>query len=141
MLEKALKLNPKNENNLYLLGTLYHASKNYVEAEKYMKQGIEIMDAPLDKQYMYLARALNRQKKYKEAIEILKKAIRENPKNHQPYFFLTRTKIAYYEDYDSKISACEDYLKRFPKSFGKQEIEFELKKLKQEQFMKGETKD
>ena len=80
-LERALKFDPKNGNNLYLIGRQYSLMDDFVNAEKYFKQALEILDDPLDREYSSLASALNRQEKYNEAIKAYRRALQQNPKN------------------------------------------------------------
>ncbi|WP_255572905.1 tetratricopeptide repeat protein [Hanstruepera marina] len=59
----ALKYDPKNTTNLFILGQLYEDVKNYTLAEQYYKIAIAIDDVPLDYEYSRLGRVLNFQKK------------------------------------------------------------------------------
>ena len=112
----ALKYEPQNTTNLYLLGHMYEQIEAFDKAEKFVKMAIEIQDLPLDTEYTKLATILNRQHKYEEAITILKKAIRENPKNESAHFFIASTKDKLYKDIDSKIRAYQMFKEKFPKS-------------------------
>lgn len=139
-LEKALKFDPKNGLNLYLLGREYSRLEDFENAEKYLLQAIEILDEPMDSEYRELGIVYNRQKKYKEAIDSYKKALRENPKDMMLPFYLALTKSKYYKDYDAKIKVFEDFKKNYPKSPLMLMIDRELEKLRKEQFMKEEEK-
>lgn len=141
-LEKALKFDPKNGTNLYLIGRQYSLMDDFVNAEKYFKRAVEILDQPLDREYSNLASALNRQEKYKEAIKAYSRGLQQNPNSKYIPFFITHTKAQMYKDIDAKIKVYEDYIKNYPKSSMKQMAEFTVEKLKKEKFMKGdETKD
>ena len=61
--ELALKLDPKNAANLYMLGLIYERMQDYANAEKYILESLAIQDIPLDTEYAKLATIYNRQKK------------------------------------------------------------------------------
>lgn len=135
-LQKALKFDPKNGTILFKIGRLYMQLEDFSNAEKYMKQALEILDQPLDREYTNLASALNRQQKYKEAIATYKEALRHNPKNDYVPFFMVHTKAQYYKDVDAKIDLYTNFIKKYPESKFKIMAEQELERLKEEQFMK-----
>ena len=130
----ALKYEPQNTTNLYLLGQMYHQVEDFENAEKYIKMAIEIQDLPMDSEYTKLATVLNRQQKHKEALAILKKAIRENPKNDRAHFFIASTKDKYYEDIDSKIAAYKTFKEQFPESPYSFIVDERLRTLRTEKF-------
>ncbi|AXT21150.1 hypothetical protein D7030_09140 [Flavobacteriaceae bacterium AU392] len=141
----ALNLDPKSPENMFALGQayeqqalLYNNEDDYKNAEKYMKAAIEILDRPLDGEYLKLAGVYSSQKKYKEAIEVLQIAIKENPRNAFTYFRLVLLKEVYYEDVDAKIKAYEEFIKKFPKSRYLTFAQSKLSKLKEEKFLKIE---
>ncbi|MFV0571226.1 MAG: tetratricopeptide repeat protein [Xanthomarina gelatinilytica] len=131
----ALKFEPNNTNNLFVLGRLYEKNKEFGNAESYYTKALEIEDAPLDAQYTQLGRVLNYQKKYAEAIQVLNKARLENPKNDTTAFYLLQSKNAYYEDFDTKINLYQKFIKEFPDSVLKTIAAAQLSQLKQEKFM------
>uniref|UniRef100_UPI004047F824 tetratricopeptide repeat protein n=1 Tax=Mariniflexile sp. TaxID=1979402 RepID=UPI004047F824 len=132
----ALKSEPKNVNNLYILGNLYYENNDFVNAEKYIKRSLELKDVPLDAEYAKLATVLNQQKKYEEAIVALNKALKENPGNAETEFFLLITKDNYYADLDVRIKIHEDFKKKFPTDHYSEYIDSRIKKLKEEKFIK-----
>ena len=136
--EKALKYEPKNPTNLYILGQIYQQEQDYVNAEKYFKKALEILDSTLDAEYTKLAMVLNFQDKYEEAIKTLQKAINENPKNIQAQFFMLTTKSAYYQDLDEKIKLHEEFINKFPEGWYTKHVKQLLVKLKEEKFMQKE---
>src|SRR5690606_24612929 len=97
---------------------------------------LELMDQPLDAEYTSLALIFNKQKKYKDGIESLQKALKENPSNFSAQFYLVAAKEKYYADYDSKIKVYEVFLEKYPKRPYVLFAERRLKELKEEQFMK-----
>ncbi|GGG39831.1 tetratricopeptide repeat protein [Bizionia arctica] len=132
---QALKFEPNNTKNLFIQGRLYEKVKDYTAAETYYTLALKIEDIPLDKQYVQLGRVLNYQKKYKEAITVLNKALQENPRNDMAAFYLLQTKNAYYKDIDVKIKLYEKFIKEFPESVLNAVAAQQLSELKQEKFM------
>ena len=131
-----LKYNRNDVASIYVIGTYYYELDDFVNAEKYIKQFLVLKDLSLDVEYSKLARTLNRQKKYDESIEILKKAIKENPDNRGTHFFLLITKDAYYADLDAKLIMYNDFKKKFPSGFHEEYIDRRISELKKEKFMK-----
>ncbi|WP_235841688.1 tetratricopeptide repeat protein [Confluentibacter sediminis] len=139
----ALEINPDDAESMFLIGKYYYENNDFINAENYMKQALELLDNPLDEEYSKLAVVLNSQKKHDEAIAVLKKAIKENPENINAEFMLVLTKDRYYADIDSKIQAYEDFKKRFPSDDSYSPyIANRISELKNEKFIKaGEEKD
>ena len=135
----ALEYDSKNVNNLFVQGELYERLNDFENAEKYMLQSLLIQDQPLDKEYIKLAAVYNRQKKYKEGIDVYKRAVEENPSNESAQFFLIFTKDQYYKDIDSRIKLYETYKAKFPKSKYNSMADYRLKELKEERFMKKDS--
>ena len=134
----ALKFDPKNATNLFILGQLYQRANDYENAEKYYLSALALMDVPLDAEYVKLATVYNLQKKEKEAIDAFKKAIDENPKNDYAQFFLVLTLDKYYKDIDARIKLYENYNEKFPKSIFRSVAEQKLTELKEEKHMKSD---
>lgn len=134
--EKALKYEPMNASNLFILAKIYQQEHDFTNAEKYYKLSIEVQNTPLDTEYRELAIVLNMQNKHDEAIKTLQKAIKENPENMQNRFFMLTTKSRYYGDLDEKIRLHEEFIKKYPNSKYTKHVEFLLSKLKNEDFMK-----
>lgn len=132
----AVRFDPKNATNLFILGQLYQRVSDYENAEKYYLGALAILDAPLDVEYSKLATVYNLQKKEKEAIDTFKKAIHENPDNQHAQFFLVLTLDKYYKDIDARIKLFENYKKKFPKSVFISFAEKKLTELKEEKHMK-----
>jgi len=132
----ALKFDPKNAANLYILGQLYTKVEDFTNAENYIKQSLELSDISLYREYLTLSNVLNRQKKYKESLKILQKAIKENPKELYPHFLILNTKSAYYEDIDEKIKLHENFIEKYPESKYTDYVKQRLSMLREEKFMK-----
>ena len=137
-----LKNNPNDATSRYAIGTYYLELNDFKNAEKYISDALLILDRPLDVEYIKLSTALNRQKKYKESVAALKKAVIENPSNEMSHFQLAMTLASYYEDYDAKLKAYEDFKKKFPNSGINTFVDVQISKIKEEKFIKeGEKKD
>jgi len=134
----AVKFDPKDATNLFILGQLYQKANDYENAEKYYLEALKLMDAPLDAEYLKLATVYNLQKKEKEAIDAFKKAIDENPENESAQFFLVLTLDKYYKDIDARIKLFENYKEKFPKSPFISFAEQKLTELKEEKHMKSD---
>ncbi|WP_456441898.1 tetratricopeptide repeat protein [Psychroserpens sp.] len=131
-----LKYNPYDSNALFLIGTYYERLNDFENAEKYMLQALKLKDIPLDYEYQKLGMVLNRQERYKEAIEAFKVSLKEDPENISSAFFIVTTKDHYYADIDSKIKAYEEFIDRYSKSPFLSFAERRLVELKQEKFLK-----
>lgn len=134
----ALKFEPKNATNLFILGQLYDELQYFEEAEKCYKEALEIMDAPLDGEYIKLGTIQNMQKKHGEALKTFQKALKENPKNRHVALYILFTREKLYADVDSKIKLYEDYQAKNPESPLKDIVNMKLKELKEEKFLQKE---
>ncbi|WP_228850366.1 tetratricopeptide repeat protein [Aegicerativicinus sediminis] len=138
--QKLLKLNP-NDLQSYALISLYYKNLNkWTEAEEYQRKYLLLMDVSLSDDYKNLGIILNHQKKYKEAIDVFNKSLEEDPMNENAAFFKAMSMSVYYADNNSKIAAFESFKKRFPESKMIQSADFFIKKIRDEEFMKGESK-
>lgn len=132
----ALKYDPKNTTNLFILGQLYEDVKDYEKAESYYKLAIALDDLPLDYEYSKLGRVLNYQKKHEEAIKIYNKALKEKPGDFAIAFYIVYTKDKYYKDIDTRIKLYKTYKTNYPKSPFLPMIEKRITELEQENFLK-----
>jgi tetratricopeptide (TPR) repeat protein len=137
----ALELNPNDADALFDIGTYYYEISDFANAEKYIKDALALMHNPLDAQYSKLAVVLNSQKKYNEAIDALKMAIKENPDNINAEFMLVITKDAYYADIDSRIKTYEDFKRRFSSTNYSEYVDNRISELKKEKFIKEGAKN
>lgn len=134
----AVKFDPKNSTNLFILGQLYQRVNDLKNAEKYYLNALTILDIPLDAEYVKLATVYNLQGKQKEAIDTFRRAIDENPENHSAQFFLVLSLDKYYKDIDARIKLFENYKEKFPKSPFRVFAERKLTELKEEKHMKSD---
>ncbi|TYB79081.1 tetratricopeptide repeat protein [Bizionia myxarmorum] len=131
----AIAKDPNNVENIYKLGLLYTRISDYKQAENYIKKAIEIVDVPLDIEYMKLGTIQNQQKKYAEAIQSFQRALYENPNNKYAAFYLVFTKDQYYKDVNTRIKLYEDFILKYPKNLFLYKAKSRLQELKQEKFM------
>ena len=136
--KKLLEIDPYNTNAMAGISVYYQQLKDYENAEKYMRQVINLRDVPLDYEFEQLGIALNRQEKHKEAIEAFKRAVKENPENISAAFYIVSTKDKFYADIDTKIKLYEDFIETHPKSSYAKLAQYRLKQLKEEKFLEEE---
>ncbi|MCK7589124.1 tetratricopeptide repeat protein [Subsaxibacter sp. CAU 1640] len=134
----ALEYDPKHFKNLFILGQAYEGLEDFPNAEKYMALALEIRDVPLDDEYTRLGKVLNRQEKYKEAIEVLQKALKINPNNDFAQFYLLMAKERYYGDLKVKLKLHEDFKTKYPKNPFIYWVDRHIKELKEEIFLNAE---
>lgn len=134
----AVKFDPKNATNLFILGQLYQRVNDYENAEKYYLISLTIIDVPYDAEYVKLATVYNLQGKEKEAIDAFKRAIDENPNNQSAQFFLVLTLDKYYKDIDARIKLFENYKEKFPNSPFISFAERKLTELNEQKHMKSD---
>lgn len=134
----ALEYDPKNFKNLFIQGQLYQGLEDFPKAEEYMTLALEIKDIPLDEEYRKLGYVLNRQGKYKEAIEALNKSLKFNPTNEMTQFYLLMAKDKSYKDVNAKLKLYEDFKSKNPKSNFSFWVERRIGELKEEKFMKAD---
>ena len=92
-LEILLKNDPFNPYYKELIGEVYFANHNFIEAAKYQKEAIENIDQANDLYNMMLGNYLlshETQEKANESILFLKKSIQINPKNAYSWYLLAR---------------------------------------------------
>ncbi|WP_040280383.1 tetratricopeptide repeat protein [Psychroserpens damuponensis] len=131
-----LKYNPYSSDAMLLIGSYYNRLKDYINAEKYVKQALALKDVPLDYEYQLLGTVLNRQDKNKDAIAAFQKSLKENPENISSEFYIISTKDKYYADIDTKIKMYEDFRDKHPDTFYSQFASRRITELKEEKFTK-----
>jgi len=133
----ALKYNPYDSNALFVIGTYYERLNDFGNAEKYILQALKLKDIPLDYEYQKLGVVLNRQERYREAIEAFKMSVKENPENISSAFFIVTTKDHYYADINSKIKAYQDFIDNYSNLLFISFAKHRLNELEQEKFLKA----
>jgi len=137
--KKLLQLNPKDVDSYKWIASYYQNLDNWPEAEEYQRKYLMLMDVSLSDEYKNLGVILNSQQKYKEAIDAFNMALDEDPANEMAAFYKSMSMSVYYADYDAKLAAFESFKKKFPNSRMMQSADLMIKKIKDEQFMKGES--
>jgi len=132
----AVAKEPRNSENLFILGQLFTRMSNYEQAEFYISKAIELVDVPLDKEFMTLGTIQNHRKNHQAAIQSFKRALKENPNNIYAAFYLVYTKDDYYKDVDTKIKLYEDFMAKYPENPFLFKAKSRLSELRQEKFMK-----
>lgn len=138
---KVLEINPLDAVSMYVIGTYYEDLKDLEKAEDYIKRALLLMDRALDAEYTRLGIIYNRQKRYGEAIEMFKIAIKEDPETFGAPFYMVMAQDKYYKDIDERIKVFETFKKKFPKSPFKSIADKRIKELKEEKFMQGSISD
>ncbi|OBX23083.1 MULTISPECIES: tetratricopeptide repeat protein [Bizionia] len=131
----AVAKEPRNSENVYILGQLFTRMSNYEQAELYISKAIELVDLPLDSEYMTLGTIQNHRKNHQAAIQSFERALKENPNNIYAAFYLVYTKDDYYKDVDTKIKLYEDFMAKYPENPFLFKAKSRLSELKQEKFM------
>ncbi|MDT0558959.1 tetratricopeptide repeat protein [Ichthyenterobacterium sp. W332] len=133
--KKVLEYNAMDAVSMYVIGQYYQRLNNHEEAEKWITKYLKLSDIPLDAEYTNLGMSYNYQKKYKEAIDAFKTALKEDSNNISAQFFLVRTKDEFYKDIDAKIKLYKDFKDKYPKSPFLPMAEMRLSELKKEKFL------
>ncbi|WP_431133737.1 tetratricopeptide repeat protein [Psychroserpens mesophilus] len=136
-----LDYNPYDSNALFLIGMYFERLNDFANAETYLLKALKLKDVPLDYEYQKLGMLLNRQKRYKEAIEAFEVSLKENPENTSSAFFIVTTKDHYYADIDSKIIAYQDFIDGHSTSPFLNFAKRRLSELKEEKFLKEKEKE
>ncbi len=133
--KKVLQYNPLDATSMYVIGTYYERLNDFKNAEEYMSKALKIMDTPLNKEYVSLAKVLNRQGKHEEAIATFKKALKEDPSDTFTKYLILRTKDEYYADREAIVTLYEDFIKSTEEPMLKRLANYRLKELKEEIFL------
>ena len=136
--KEALKYNPYDANAIFVIGSYYQRLSNFEKAEECYKKSLLLRDVSLSDDYQKLGFVLNRQKKYRDAIEAYKKALKEDPTDIVTEFYIIKTKDEYYEDAEAKIKLYENFLKKNEKSPFTMYAEKRLEELRKEEFLQKE---
>lgn len=151
-IDMAIASDPKNPRPYFFKGLAFSRRNDFPEAEKYIRKAITLEED--DTYYFYLATVLEKQNKYNETIEILKKAIEYNPENAMAYNYLGYLYADRNINLDESISLIEKALLLSPFNgayldslgwafYRKGDLELALKRLLQaeEQLDKSKTPD
>ena len=107
------------ENNHQLAGLFAGKSllmlERYQEAESFLRVAVVLADQPLDDYYTSFALSLQKQKKFKQAIDNFKIALEESPKNYRAPYELAVCVDNYYKDVQAKINYYQLFINKFKK--------------------------
>ncbi len=117
----------KNPSWHFSIAKNFEALRYLDKAQYHFEIAILLQDIPLDASYFALASVFKKQKDYKNQLEALQKAVKENPENQEALYFLATAADDYFEDDTSVIPYYETYLKKFGENgkyaeFAKQRI-------------------
>jgi hypothetical protein len=130
---KAISLNPANETGKYNLGTAYYGKSKNAEAMTRFKQAASVATSKKDKHRAFhnLGNTFMNEKKYSEAVEAYKNALRNNPTDDE-----TRYNLALAKEMLEKNPPQQDDQKQDDKKEDQKENED-----KKEQDDKGDNKE
>ncbi len=91
---ESIALNPKEDTGKYNLGTAYYNSEMNASAMSRFKQAAAVADSKADKHKAFhnLGNTFMNEKKYQEAVESYKNALRNNPKDEETRYNLALAK-------------------------------------------------
>ncbi len=87
--------------------------ERYQEAEEFLRVAVILADQPVDDYYTSFAISLQKQKKFKEAIDNFKVALEEYPKNYRAQYELAVCADNYYKDIQTKINYYQLFINKF----------------------------
>ncbi len=143
--EKAKKLDTEKEDfksDTYL-GHIAMKEQKYMWAKIHYSMAISRGKRLRDEEYVGLANVFIQEKKKKQAIEMLKKATKENRNNYKVAYRLATLSDAYYKNKKIAYKLYNKFLERF-ESKDKEMTAFvqrRIREIKKEYFLKGETID
>ena len=100
----------KNPSYHYNLGKVYMSLREYEKAKRHIEISIILQDIPLDEEYITLSYIYDREKKYKEEMEVLEKALKENPNNEIAKYRLAVAADNYFKDKETVLRYYNAYL-------------------------------
>ena len=104
----------KNHQQAYLFaGKSLNELERYQEAEQFLKVAIMLADQPVDDYYTNYAISLQKQKKFKLAIDHLKIALEENSENFRAQYELAVSADNYYKDLTTRINYYQLFVRKF----------------------------
>lgn len=118
--QKALQSSPNNSDIAYSVGALYANAENYTEAKKYFQRAVQVnpsntnakealldMNEVISQNNVQDATKLVEEQKYDEALSLLNKALTDNPKNADAYYY----RASVYDAQNKPQLAVNDYKK------------------------------
>lgn len=116
-LEKCEQQNPNDPYVMFYLSLSNKRLANYEDAEIYMNYAIELsIPTYLSEMYHHLGQIYGQQRKFKESIAALKKAVDYDPENYEVLFEIATT----YEEYNSNKTLALNYYRIYLKEAGEE---------------------
>jgi tetratricopeptide (TPR) repeat protein len=106
----------------YNLGKVYMSLKEYENAKRHIEISIVLQDIPLDEEYISLSYIYDREKNYKEEMEVLEKALKENPTNEIAKYRLAIAADNYFKDKETVLRYYNAYLDMYRETGKMREI-------------------
>lgn len=106
----------------YNLGKVYMSLKEYENAKRHIEISIVLQDIPLDEEYISLSYIYDREKKYKEEMEVLEKALKENSTNEIAKYRLAIAADNYFKDKETVLRYYNAYLDMYRETGKMREI-------------------
>lgn len=113
--KKWLSYDRENSAIYYAISEILLENQNYKEAEEYFNTGLELQEFDRGRKYSKLASIFRLQEKWKEAMQYLRKAIKENPNNTLLHHQLAVYADGRYTDPETKISYYNKFLETLDK--------------------------
>lgn len=107
------KFNDQNPKWHHEVGVLYRTNSEYDKAERHFNIAIGLLETPLSNEYYELSRLFRRNKEYKKEMDMLRKALSNNPNNENALYNLAVAADNYFKDKETVIGYYENYLKQF----------------------------
>ena len=108
-----LEYNAQNAGYHYNIGKCYMGLNQFEKGRSHVQLSIRIQDVSLYNEYMTLAASYNREQKFKETIQFLKLAIKEDPKSQKAVYELAVAADNYYKDDTLVLSYYQQYMDAF----------------------------
>jgi tetratricopeptide (TPR) repeat protein len=97
----------------YNIAKSFEALRYLDKAQHHFEVAILLQDIPLDDSYVALSAVFFKQRDFKKQMEVLQKAVQENPENQRAKYFLATAADNYFKDDASVLPYYEAYLKTF----------------------------
>jgi tetratricopeptide (TPR) repeat protein len=138
--EKAYEIDPEDFNSQTYLGHIAQKNKDFDLALVHYTRATRIGKLPRDEEYLGLGQVLTELNKPKEALQMFKRAVDENHKNHQAFFEYALATDRYYKDKRIGYRLYQKYLLTFSNKKNSKHLKFiysRMKAIKEKLFLEG----
>ncbi|MET2985986.1 tetratricopeptide repeat protein [Aureibaculum conchae] len=137
---KVRKSDFRDANNLFNIGLVHAAMKEYKKAEMTFHMSIAFQKPDVDKNYFELGKVQLEQKEVKKAIASFQKGFENNSRNYQLLFQIAMLSDDFYKDKKIALKHFEKYVEKFSTYDKKSTLyaKSRIKDIKKELFMKAE---